>query len=54
MAEESVRDYLAKLGRKGAKARNANMPPAKRKKIAQKAAAARWAKSKKKSLPQGV
>jgi hypothetical protein len=44
---ESVSEYLAKIGRKGGKARLTKMTPAARKKIAKKAIAARWAKQKK-------
>jgi len=45
---ESVKDYLASIGRKGGlkggKARAANLPASKRKAIARKAAKARWSK----------
>jgi hypothetical protein len=45
---ESVKDYLAKIGRegglKGGKARAERLPASKRKAIARKAAKARWSK----------
>jgi len=45
---ESVKDYLAKIGRegglKGGKARAARLPASERKAIARKAAKARWSK----------
>lgn len=47
---ESVKDYLARIGRKGGlkggKARAEALPASKRKAIAQKAAKARWSKNK--------
>ena len=49
---ESVRGYLASIGRKGGlkggKARAKKLSPAKRKVIARNAAKARWAKKKRK------
>lgn len=45
---ESVKEYLARIGKKGGlkggKARAANLPASKRKAIARKAAKARWSK----------
>ena len=43
-----ARDYFAKAGRKGAKLRQEKLSPEERQKIARRAAAARWAKEKKK------
>jgi len=48
---DPVRDYLSKLGRKGAAVTNQKLTPEQRKKAAQKAARARWAKVKKKNKP---
>jgi hypothetical protein len=44
---ESVKEYLAKIGRKGGKARLTKMTPAERKKVAKAGSAARWSKQKK-------
>jgi hypothetical protein len=41
---KSLRIYLAALGKKGAKARNAKLSPAQRREIARRAARVRWAK----------
>jgi hypothetical protein len=41
-----VKEYLAKLGRRGGKATAAKLTPEQRKASARKAAQARWAKSK--------
>jgi hypothetical protein len=46
---ESVKEYLAKIGRKGGKKRVKNQSPEERKESARRAAQARWAKQKKKS-----
>lgn len=43
---DAVREYLSQLGRKGAAASNQKRTPAQRKKIAKKAAEARWGKKK--------
>ncbi len=48
MAEESVREYLSKLGKRGGQARAENLTPQQRKRSARKAAQARWSRSKKK------
>jgi protein-disulfide isomerase len=47
VTDEAVREYLSKLGRRGADATNNQLTPAQRKKKAKKAAQARWAKQKK-------
>jgi hypothetical protein len=48
MAEQSVKEYLARMGRKGGlkggKARAMKLSPEKRSEIVRKAAKARWAK----------
>jgi hypothetical protein len=44
---DDVREYLSKLGRKGAKAANRARTPEQRKEVARRAAQARWAKAKK-------
>jgi hypothetical protein len=50
MAEQSVKEYLARIGRKGGlkggKARARKLSPEKRSEIARKAAKARWAKQR--------
>jgi hypothetical protein len=43
---QSVREYLAKIGKKGGKARLKKMTAEQRKAVARKAAQARWAKAK--------
>jgi hypothetical protein len=48
MAEDAVREYLSKLGKRGAEATNSKLTPAQRKKAARKAAKARWSKNKEK------
>lgn len=48
-----IRDYFAKFGKQGGKARAKNMTPEQRKESARRASEARWGK-KKKSLPQGA
>jgi hypothetical protein len=45
---ESVSEYLAKIGRRGGKARLKTMTPKQRSEAARKAVKARWAKQKKK------
>ncbi|MGH9505256.1 MAG: hypothetical protein ACRD20_20575 [Terriglobales bacterium] len=45
---ESVRDYLAKIGKKGGKARLVKMSAEERKEIARRGAQARWGTKKKK------
>ncbi len=47
----AIRNYLASLGRKGAKARAEKFSRKRRSAIAKKAAKARWSKSKKKEKP---
>lgn len=48
MAEKTLSEHLAELGRKGGRAKNAKLSPAQRKKNASKAARSRWSKEKKK------
>jgi hypothetical protein len=43
---ETVRDYLAKIGRRGAEATNKKLTPKQRKESARHAAQVRWAKQK--------
>jgi len=45
----TVKEYLAKIGRKGGKARVQNQTPEQRRESARRAAQARWAKAKKKN-----
>jgi hypothetical protein len=47
VTEKAVREYLAQLGRKGAKATNQKLSKQQRVESARKAARARWAKKKK-------
>ena len=47
MADSSIREYLSKLGKKGAEATNAKLTPEQRSKAAKKAAKARWGKKRK-------
>jgi hypothetical protein len=47
VAEESIREYLSKLGKRGADTTNNQLTAAQRKKKAEKAARARWGKRKK-------
>jgi hypothetical protein len=49
MADDAVREYLSKLGKRGAAATNSKLTAAQRKKAARKAANARWSKKKKAS-----
>lgn len=44
--KKEIRDYFAKFGKQGGKARAENMTPEQRKESARKAAKARWAKEK--------
>ncbi len=44
MTDKSIREYLSKLGKKGAEAANGQRSPEKRSKLARKAANARWKK----------
>jgi hypothetical protein len=44
---EGIKEYLSKIGKRGGKARLTSMTAAERKKIARKAAQARWSKVKK-------
>jgi len=48
VATDDVREYLSKIGRKGAKAANRTRTPEERKEVARRAAQARWAKAKQK------
>lgn len=48
---DPIKDYLSKLGRKGAKATNSKLTAEQRKKSARRAAKARWAKVKKSAAP---
>jgi hypothetical protein len=43
---DPVKDYLSKLGRRGAKATNSKLTPKQRKEKARRAAQARWEKPK--------
>jgi len=43
---ESIREYLSKLGKRGAETTNSQLTPAQRKRKAKKAAEARWSKVK--------
>jgi len=45
--KNTIREYLASLGRKGGKARLIKMTPEQRRAIARNAAKARWAREKK-------
>ena len=47
MTDQAVHDYLSKLGKRGAEVANQARTPKQRKKIAKKAAEARWGKRKK-------
>jgi len=47
MTDQAVRDYLSRLGKRGAEATNKRLTAAQRKKAARRAARARWAKKKK-------
>jgi hypothetical protein len=47
VASDPVREYLSKLGKRGAEAANEKRTPAQRKKVARNAAKARWSKKKK-------
>jgi hypothetical protein len=46
--KDSVREYLAGLGRKGAASRYGKMSAEQRRQLARKAALARWSRKKKK------
>jgi hypothetical protein len=46
VTDEAVREYLSKLGKKGAASLNSKLTPKQRTRSAQKAAKARWAKTK--------
>jgi hypothetical protein len=46
MTGKELRDYFAKMGKRGGKARTKNLTPEQRKASARKAAQARWAKKK--------
>jgi general stress protein YciG len=46
VSSKEIKQYLAKLGRKGGAATAKNRTPEQRKQIARKAAQARWAKEK--------
>jgi hypothetical protein len=47
MTDQEIRNYFAKFGREGGKARAAKLTPKQRKDSARRAAAARWSKVKK-------
>jgi hypothetical protein len=47
VTDDAVREYLSKLGKRGAASLNSKLTPAQRKKSARKAAQARWAKKEK-------
>jgi general stress protein YciG len=47
----TLREHLAKAGRKGGKAKNAKLTPEQRSEAARKAVKARWAKHKKAQSP---
>jgi hypothetical protein len=46
VTEKELRNYFAKMGKRGGKARVKNSTPEQRKASARKAAQARWAKNK--------
>jgi hypothetical protein len=46
VTDQAIREYLSKLGKLGAEAANKKRTPAQRKKVARRAARARWAKKK--------
>jgi hypothetical protein len=46
MTKQEIRDYFAKFGKQGGKARAKKLTPEQRKASARKAAQARWAKEK--------
>jgi hypothetical protein len=53
MAKDPVREYLSKVGRKGAKAANLKRSAEQRREVARKAAQARWNRDKaKQSTPK--
>jgi hypothetical protein len=47
VTKKEIRDYFAKFGKEGGKARAKNLTPEQRKASARKAAEARWAKQRK-------
>jgi len=49
MSTKEIRDYLRKIGRKGAQVTNRKLTPQQRTESARRAAQARWAKAKKKT-----
>jgi hypothetical protein len=51
-SEKEIREYFAKFGKQGGKARAKNMSPERRKEIAAKAAKARWAKARQKKAKE--
>jgi len=46
VTRKEIREYFAKFGREGGKARAKKLTPARRQEVARKAAQARWAKRK--------
>jgi hypothetical protein len=52
MASDPVKEYLSKLGKKGAAATNSKLTRRERQENARKAIKARWAKHKKRSTPK--
>jgi hypothetical protein len=50
--KQEIRDYFARFGKQGGKARALKMSPEERKESARKAARARWDEEKKKNPPQ--
>ena len=54
MTDQAVRDYLSKLGKKGAASLNSSLTPAQRKRSAKKAAEARWGKKKEKAKREAL
>jgi hypothetical protein len=53
---ESIREYLSRIGKRGAAATSKKLTPAQKKKRAEKGAAARWAKEREatKALKEGA
>jgi hypothetical protein len=51
---ETVKEYLAKIGRRGGKARLTKMTAEERRRVARKAVNTRWAKAKQKKEKQSA
>jgi len=47
IAQDELKEYAKRLGRRGGKKRSENLTPERRREIAKKAALARWSKKKK-------